>query len=489
MVAVIVTLAGCGSTPRAPGPRCPELDFAVVLDSSLPDRFSHVIPLPDGDVVLAGYYGGDPAVAPGGPPLPFGYGARDSFVARVSPDGDVRWQHGFGGREVDTLEAVSVVHGTVWVAATVDGVELQLDREPIPGTSEGEVDWVDLADVGVFGFSLDTGSLHTAYRVSHDESQSPTGITADPSGNLYVVGDFHSSTMAIGPWIHENSTVDQGIRDEQAFLTSFTADGVPRWLTTWGNDSFARPAGVGWLGDHLVVGGTWAYDPVEALSSDGTAHPLTPGVLDLLSFDPETGRPTNGSFAASGFGLGTIDELEQAADGTIVITGDSKVGDTWTSRDGTSHQVPPSATALVNRSFRVRLGLDGDLHEPWFVDPLLWGSSATSDPVAIAGWANELYDPDGSVAFDPPEHLRGHDGMAATFDADDHLTCAWLFAGDDDESALDAAFDARGGLWIVGEFTQDVVVTNSDGATVAEWTAARDSIDGFVMRFRGVADP
>ncbi len=79
--------------------------------------------------------------------------------------------------------------------------------------------------------------------------------------------------------------------------------------------------------------------------------------------------------------------------------------------------------------------------------------------------------------------------MAATFDADDHLTCAWLFAGDDDESALDAAFDARGGLWIVGEFSGDVVVTNSDGATVAEWNAARDSIDGFVMRFRGAADP
>jgi hypothetical protein len=197
----------------------------------------------------------------------------------------------------------------------------------------------------------------------------------------------------------------------------------------------------------------------------------------------------DGAIASSGLDLGSVRALEQVADGELVLVGSTGVGRTWVTSDGTTHTVPPTPSGNPYPWFRARLDATGDLIDWWSDDPLVWGASPSRAPMAIAGWANTIHDPSGTVAFDPPPISYGHDGMAATFDADDHLTCAWLFAGDDDESALDAAFDARGGLWIVGEFSGDVVVTNSDGATVAEWNAARDSIDGFVMRFRGAADP
>ena len=140
---------------------------------------------PDGNIFLAGTFEKNAVF---GTRTITSNGRRDAFVARISPDGDVRWVGKVGGRREDYANAIAVdANGDVFLSGTI---RIQGRVNPAGGTQVITARGVDATYVS--RLSGDDGSLQWIRHYGEaDTYESAQSLAPDGDGGVYVLGMFN----------------------------------------------------------------------------------------------------------------------------------------------------------------------------------------------------------------------------------------------------------------------------------------------------------
>ncbi|MCY1017295.1 hypothetical protein [Pyxidicoccus sp. MSG2] len=235
----------------------------VLGDSEAP----HTVVAPDGDVLVAATYREPLDV--GGGPLPFNHVSKTPhlLVARFSPDGALRWAHGWVPREGAARARVGGLavdrDGNAWLGGTSAGFELGSERLP----------------EGPFVARLSPrGAVERMRGFAGDGALSVQAVAADGAGGVVLVGDF------TGRRDFGDATREAGPGGRAAFAVRLDADGVTRWSRGWAAGPqglvTARAVAVDLFGGIHVAGG-YAGAVSFGGSTFVTVRQRTPFVLKL----------------------------------------------------------------------------------------------------------------------------------------------------------------------------------------------------------------
>lgn len=172
-----------------------------------------------GDVIVTGHFQG--TIDFGGPPLASA-GNSDIFLAKLSgTDGSHRWSRRFGSSGIDLGNAVTV---DATGNATISGVfALTVDFGGVPISSAGS------NDIFVAKYNGATSSHIWSKGFGGTAAESGESVATDVSGNVFITGNFNSSSITFGGPALTNAG------NGDAFLAKLAAaDGSHIWSKRFG---------------------------------------------------------------------------------------------------------------------------------------------------------------------------------------------------------------------------------------------------------------
>ena len=191
-----------------------------------------------GDILLTGSFSG--TINLGSIALT-SLGGFDSFIANYDPDGNVQWAIRGGGTNTAWSGKIALdASGNIFIAGYFDGTA-SFGSETI--TSAGGWD-------GFVAKSDPDGNFIWCRRFGGDEGDNAIGISTDPSGNVFVTGQFRGTADFGG-----QSLTSAGQAD--AFLSKFDTEGNVIWVRQGSGPNIVFGSGVATtpLGDAIVTGG------------------------------------------------------------------------------------------------------------------------------------------------------------------------------------------------------------------------------------------
>ncbi|MDW7694278.1 SBBP repeat-containing protein [Flammeovirgaceae bacterium SG7u.111] len=209
-----------------------------------------------GNIFITGFFYGtadfDPG--PGVNELTSSYG--DAYVVKLGPNGSYKWAKNLGWGHANSITTDD--DGNVFIAGEFQN---KTDFDPGPGIFE----MTTAGFIDVFIVKLDNqGDFVWAKRFGGESSDQVKSITADPSGNLLLTGNFTSTAN----YNEVTSITSDGIID--AFIMKLNTDGDIIWLNQLGDRSGS------------VVGASIA-------ASDDESVYLTGHFTGVVDFDPSLG--------------------------------------------------------------------------------------------------------------------------------------------------------------------------------------------------------
>jgi hypothetical protein len=340
---------------------------------------------------------------------------------------------------------------------------------------------------------------------STDDSVNRAAV--DPSGNLYVAGEF-SGTVDFDPSpaktdLHTsyNNTID-------AFLCKFDANGNFLWAKTWGGSrrDVAYGVGVDSSGNAYVVGpymDTVDFNPDPVLTDNHTSNGISGTIyhnnIYLSKFAPDgtyqwvrTWGPTYIAGAAGGAEGYTV-----VVDGNdLYVVGDFSGGTTdfnpWGSHDyHTNH--PPSSGPIFFDAFLSKFDLNGNFQ--W---AKTWGGEGYDDGpgVAVDGAGNVYvagmyasqninFDPaGGSGGLGHPAHDSGSmvDVFLSKFDSSGNFQWVRTWGGQGTEDAMGlVTVDGVNNVYVAGRYASINCDFNPGGTP--EIHSTNGGQDAFLSKF------
>lgn len=267
-------LLGCSSSDGAPTDL-----FSWGGEGSA--RVQAVTALDDGDLLIGGGFtgllelGDEPMRAPEG----------DAFLARISPDGSVRWSRQIGSTGFDSVEGIALCGDDCAAALGTFETAITLGTETLQS--------IGSADIFVAAVNTRDGTSRWARRIGSDSLDLAGSIVAAPGGELVVAGTA-TGRLDVGP-----SSVDDGY--PHAFLGRLDATGAIRWLSVLKGPgrSDGHAATVNAEGESVLVGSfSGRVGGTDLVGYQDTADGLA------LGFDQDGGPQWSYSFGRSGDDVG-----------------------------------------------------------------------------------------------------------------------------------------------------------------------------------------
>jgi hypothetical protein len=254
-----------------------------------------------GNVLIAGYYEGQPNF--GGGALPISEGV-DIFVAKYGPSGNHLWSKRHGGTNNDYARAIAVDgSGNVLVTGEFSGMASFGGR--ILTSASGGAD----LDVFVAKYAAN-GTPLWSNPFGGTQNDRARAMAVDGSGNVRVVGEF-SGTASFG-----GQTLS-GEGDNELFVAAYDANGAHLWSNSFGgiDPVYSKTIAVDGSGNALIAG---HFNLTADLGGDVL---ITRGSDDIFvaKYDVN-GRP----LWSKSFGGGAVDSgLAAAVDGSgrVLVTG------------------------------------------------------------------------------------------------------------------------------------------------------------------------
>ena len=208
------------------------------------------------DVVVAGVFYGSIDFGLG--PLAC-QGERDVFVAKLDPNGQALWAHGYGGPGYQDATSVAVDQAGDIVVGGVFDPPLDFGGGALPSGGGRDAFVAKLDPAGAHLWSRSFGA---------DGDQAVEHVAIDSQGHVVLVGHFSGSVDFGG-----GAVVSQGARD--AFVVKLDADGELEWSRTFGDagDQAAMGAAIDPQDEILVSGefeGTMVLDATTLTSAGGS---------------------------------------------------------------------------------------------------------------------------------------------------------------------------------------------------------------------------
>ncbi len=169
-------------------------------------------------------------------------GNRDAFVMKLDGDGNPLWIRSFGGSGRDEASRVtSDAEGNVYVGGTFSG-QGQIDGEPGSRLiALGKADDAYILAFNSMGESIWARSITGANR------ENVSGLAADSSGNIYMVGGFQQTVITPNGMQLESA----GSRD--IFMISFGPGGAQRWARRIGGEQIDEAFDATWSKNETLL--------------------------------------------------------------------------------------------------------------------------------------------------------------------------------------------------------------------------------------------
>ncbi len=275
------------------------------------------------------------------------------FLVKFDPSGNVVWAKIDGNARFFDLSSPSPVNGLALggIATDAAGNIYITANFYLPSIKIGSYTLNNGGSDDIFVAKYDSdGNVIWATSSGGSGSDDAYGITVTPAGDIYIAGQFKSSSINFGPSIISNSTGGGGL----AFVAKYNSEGTPEWASSSGgqgesfadgitSDAFCNIYLTGGMNSNISFNGTNINDP----------HP---GYMALYLVKFDTKNTVNWYKT-----VGTADgnHLSDAWGYSIAL---SSCGDVW-----------------VSGSFSNPINIDGLVLNP----PL-----GASDPVFIAGFSS-----------------------------------------------------------------------------------------------------
>ncbi|MCB9756375.1 MAG: hypothetical protein H6713_41175 [Myxococcales bacterium] len=187
-------------------------------DSSL-QQLNALALTPDGDALIAGVFTHRIPLAE----ARVSKGHVDIFLARLAPNGDVRWDRTFGDVSADAVEALALDRaGDLWVTGWFRHTLDLGDGAPLTARGEQDAFVARYSPAGELRWSLQLGVTGV---------QLGRALALTPDGDVLVAG-LTSGALELGE--HQ---LDSGSL-EDIFLARLSPEGAPRWLRAVGHPGY-----------------------------------------------------------------------------------------------------------------------------------------------------------------------------------------------------------------------------------------------------------
>lgn len=455
LVFAAMALSACDPSASTDGPPGPDPEPVVgpewyaLVQGTDQDFVNAVVELPGGDVVVGGNATGSAAVgSAGGEATAVAGGDGDGFVARLAPDGSVRW-----ARPIATGPG----YGVVLDVAAVPGGFVVGGR--FSGTATFGATTASSSATGDAGFVARLADDGTVVWVRVVQSRSTAAVyelAADPSGAVTVGGPYRDDVSVGGV----SRPAAGGGTD--AWFARIAPDGSVTWLQTFGgpNSDGVNAVAVAPGGEAFVVGNFAGQATVagQALTSaggrDGVALRVDPdGTVQWVR--TASGAGPNDYFTGAGASAGGV-AFSGLASGPVSVGGQTTAG---------------------AGMFAVGVTSAGDVR--WLTSYAEAGACSASMDAAGGLLVGGGYSSASALGGRVGGRLRGGtDGYIARFTPTGELDWVRTQGGPDDDVVCitaPGAAHAYGGGWFGFEAALD-----GDAWPVA----GRGSLDGFVVRYR-----
>ena len=186
-----------------------------------------------GNVYVIGYFwGGDVDFDPtDGTDVHSPNGESDIFVTKLLSDGSYGWTRTMGGTGSDYGNDVCVdTSGNVYVTGRFSGDDVDLNPTAGVDLHSSNGSW----DVFVTRLGSD-GSYGWTRTIGDVSNEAANGVCVDGSGNVFVTGEFYSSSVDFNPTAGVDLHSPNGSGD--LFVTKLGSDGSYGWTRTMGGAS------------------------------------------------------------------------------------------------------------------------------------------------------------------------------------------------------------------------------------------------------------
>lgn len=252
--------------------------WAATIGSSAVENSQTIATDPFGNVFIAGIYNGTPVITNAGTPdvnlniatTPFATlnrsGGFDIFLAKYDPNGAAQWATRVGNTQNDTLINIkSDSYGGVYMLCSYSNLSLSFfnARPPVSGvitpTLYGNLPFsgsvTTQPDIGIVKYNS-AGSVDWVTRVgSALNSDFPTYLTSDSSGNAYISAQYYSGTAftifnkgIVGSTsvstisLTTYGTLPLTTVAPDLCLIKYDSNGTPQWATRVGGSGLDRAA-------------------------------------------------------------------------------------------------------------------------------------------------------------------------------------------------------------------------------------------------------
>ena len=334
---VAIGAAACGgeSKPEATA----QSEWSLQVGTQMPDTTFGVSVAPNGDLVLAAVTEGSLAGE--------NQGQRDVYLARYSPDGELRWSQQTGGPQNDSPLGVSAApDGSIYIGGVTDGdfaspsqgsADVWLARYDAEGTELWSRQFgSDLWDRGFDVVAFDGGAYITGY----------TSSSLDPATDL---GGFDGFAAKYD---------DQG---NQQWLRQIGTD-----ATDWGQGSALAPDGGLYVTGYTEgdLGGANAGDKdlfAVRLNPDGSLAWSTQLGSTALDWTQGVGLGPDGGVLLAGSTEGDFAAANAGGRDMIVVSIDSDGAEQWRWQAGTAGADSAFEVRMAGEFIAVTGSVTGDL--------------------------------------------------------------------------------------------------------------------------------
>lgn len=240
----------------------PSLDFVKQFGSTGRDDVQAMTTDASGNIYLTGRYNGTVDFDPGAgvTNLTASGTSADMYVLKLDAAGNFIWARSMGGSSTDSGSGIAVdTDGSVY---TISSVNAPFDADPGAGVFNLGGDGTD--DIGVIKLDA-SGNFVWAIRVGGNQSDLPSDIAIDGTGNLYITGGYESDNLDFDPGAGTFLMSSNDLFD--AFILKLSSSGTFIW---------ARKAG----------GAASDFSSQISLDSDGNVIAIGNYSSTIIDFDP-----------------------------------------------------------------------------------------------------------------------------------------------------------------------------------------------------------
>ena len=200
------------------------------------------------NVYVTGFYTSNPVTIFNANGTSFGTlanaGLTDAFIVKYNTSGVVQWTARITGSNSDIgFDIASDSSGNVYVAGRYLSTPITIFNAN--GTSFGTLanaGSVGTADVFLVKYNT-SGVVQWTARIGGTSDERPYGIGVDSSGNVYVFGNYESTTLTI---FNANGTTFGTLTtplNRRAFTVKYNTSGTAQWAARIGNTNAGGTAG------------------------------------------------------------------------------------------------------------------------------------------------------------------------------------------------------------------------------------------------------